>query len=144
MVASVLLNRWADVNHGHSLFPKQLPAVDRIQLQGMSFQGRHGVRASERKRPQEFKVDLEVDCDLEKPGRTDQLEDTIDYTRLRAIAEEVVEGESVSLLETLATRIAERVLKVPRVVAVSVRVAKQPASMQPIVAAAVHINRTRA
>ena len=118
--------------------------MDRIQLQGMSFQGRHGARASERERPQEFKVDLQVDCDLEKPGRTDQLEDTIDYTKLRAIAKEVVEGESVSLLETLATRIAERVLKVPQVLAVSVRVAKRPASMQPIEAAAVHINRTRA
>jgi dihydroneopterin aldolase len=118
--------------------------VDRIQLQGMSFQGRHGARPAERERPQEFKVDLEVDCDLEKPGRTDQLEDTIDYTKLRAIAKEVIEGESVSLLETLAAQIADRVLDVPHVAAVSVRVAKRPASMQPIEAAAVHINRTRA
>jgi dihydroneopterin aldolase len=118
--------------------------VDRIQLHGMSFQGRHGARASERERPQEFKVDIEVDCDLEKPGRTDRLEDTVDYTKLRAIAREVLEGESVSLLETLAARIADRLLDVPRVLAVSVRVAKRPASMLPIEAAAVHINRTRA
>jgi dihydroneopterin aldolase len=110
----------------------------------MSFQGRHGVRASERDRPQEFKVDLEVDCDLSTPGRTDQLEDTIDYTKLRAIAKEVVEGESLNLLETLAARIAEGILKVAGVVAVSVTVSKRPASMQPIEAAAVHINRTRA
>ena len=110
----------------------------------MSFQGRHGARASERERAQEFKVDIEVDCDLEKPGRTDRLEDTIDYTKLRAIAREVLEGESVSLLETLATRIADRLLTVPQVLAVSVRVAKRPASMLPIEAAAVHINRTRA
>jgi dihydroneopterin aldolase len=118
--------------------------VDRIQLQGMSFQGRHGVRAAERERSQEFKVDLEVDCDLNRPGRTDRLEDTIDYTRLRAITREVIEGESVNLLETLAARIADRVLALPQVVGVSVRVAKRPASMQPIEAAAVHINRTRA
>jgi dihydroneopterin aldolase len=118
--------------------------VDRIQLEGMSFQGRHGARAAERERPQEFKVDLEVDCDLQKPGRTDQLEDTIDYTKLRAIAKDVIEGESVSLLETLAARIADRVLHMPQVMAISVRVAKRPASMQPIEAAAVHINRTRA
>ena len=118
--------------------------MDRIQLHGMSFQGRHGVRASERERPQEFKVDLEVDCDLHTPGRTDQLEDTIDYTRLRAIAKEIVEGESLSLLETLAARIADQVLDVPNVIGVSVTVAKRPASMQPIESAAVHINRTRA
>lgn len=118
--------------------------MDRIQLQGMSFQGRHGARASERERPQEFKVDLEVEFDLSAAGRTDRLQDTIDYTKLRAIAREVVEGESLSLLETLAARIAHRVLDVPKVVAVSVRVAKRPAGMQPIEAAAVHINRTRA
>jgi dihydroneopterin aldolase len=110
----------------------------------MSFQGRHGARAAERERPQEFKVDLEVDCDVSKPGLTDKLEDTIDYTKLRAIVKEVVEGESRNLLETLATRIAEGVLNVAGVLAVSVTVAKRPASMQPIESAAVHINRTRA
>src|SRR6266852_9546578 len=107
-------------------------AVDRIILQGMSFQGRHGVRPAEREHAQEFKVDLEVDCDLSEPGRTDRLEDTVDYTRVRAIAGEVIEGESARLLETLAARIAKGVLGLPRVAAVSVKVAKRPSSMQPI------------
>jgi dihydroneopterin aldolase len=118
--------------------------MDRILLEGMSFQGRHGVRPVERETPQEFKVDVEVDCDLSEPGRTDRIEDTIDYTKIRAIAKEVVEGESQKLLESLAGRIAERVLQLPRVAAVSVQIAKRPASMQPIDAAAVRINRTRA
>jgi 7,8-dihydroneopterin aldolase/epimerase/oxygenase len=118
--------------------------VDRIILQGMSFQGRHGVRLAERELPQEFRVDIEVDCDLAQPGRTDRLEDTVDYTKVRAVAKGVVEGESARLLETLAARIAEGVLRLPHVAAVSVQVAKRPASMQPIEAAAVHINRTRA
>jgi dihydroneopterin aldolase len=119
-------------------------AVDRIVLQGMSFQGRHGARPAEREHAQEFKVDVEVDCDLSEAGRTDRLEDTIDYTRIRAISREVVEGESARLLETLAARIAKGVLSLPGVAAVSVKVAKRPPSMQPIDAAAVHINRTRA
>jgi dihydroneopterin aldolase len=50
----------------------------------------------------------------------------------------------VKLLETLAARIADRVLSLPGVTAVSVRVAKRPASMAPIESAAVHIRRTRA
>ena len=118
--------------------------MDRIILHGMSFQGRHGVRPAEREHPQEFKVDVEVDCDLGEPGRTDRLEDTIDYTKVRAIAREVIEGESARLLETLAARIAQGVLTLPMVAAVSVKVAKRPVSMQPIEAAAVHISRTRA
>jgi dihydroneopterin aldolase len=118
--------------------------VDRILLEGMTFNGRHGVSASERQRAQEFKVDVEVETDLIAPGRTDRVEDSVDYRLVRAIAKEVIEGESVSLIETLADRIAARVLRLPKVHAVSVRIAKRPASMKPIAAAAVHIKRTRA
>jgi len=117
--------------------------MDRIELRGMSFHGRHGVRDAEREQPQEFKVDVTIDADLTEAGRTDKLVDTIDYTKVRAAAREVIEGESRKLLESLAGAIAERVLAMPRVEAVSVRVAKRPASMQPIEAAAVRINRTR-
>jgi dihydroneopterin aldolase len=117
--------------------------MDRILLEGMSFHGRHGVRPAEREQPQEFKVNVEVDCDLSEPGRTDRIEDTIDYRRIRAIAKEVIEGESVNLIEALASRIADRVLELPRVAEVSVRIAKRPESMLPIDAAAVRITRTR-
>lgn len=110
----------------------------------MSFQGRHGVRPAERENAQEFKIDIEVESALSKAGQTDRLQDTVDYTRLRSIAREVIEGPSAKLLETLAGRIADRVLEVPRVGAVSVRISKRPASMEPIEAAAVHIYRTRA
>src|SRR6266852_1120734 len=88
--------------------------VDQVALEGMSFRGRHGVRPAEREQAQEFKVDIEVEAD------------------------------SVKLLETLAARIADRVLALPKVRGVTVRVAKRPVSMTPIESAAVHINRTRA
>jgi dihydroneopterin aldolase len=118
--------------------------MDRIELRGMSFQGRHGVRDAEREQAQEFRVDVEVDADLGAAGRSDRLADTVDYTRVRAAAREVIEGPSMQLLESLAASIAQRILSLPRVEGVSVRVAKRPASMQPIDAAAVHIKRTRA
>jgi dihydroneopterin aldolase len=47
-------------------------------------------------------------------------------------------------MESLASRIAAQVLKLPRVETVVVRIAKRPASMQPIDAAAVRIERTHA
>jgi 7,8-dihydroneopterin aldolase/epimerase/oxygenase len=118
--------------------------MDRILLEGMSFQGRHGVRPAEREVPQEFKVDVEVDCDLSEPGKSDRIEDTIDYRQIRSVVKDVIEGESQKLLETLAARIADRVLEIPRVGGVTVRIAKRPQSMQPIEAAAVRIDRTRA
>lgn len=118
--------------------------MDRIRLEGMSFQGRHGVREEERAHAQEFVVDIEAECDLAAAGHSDKLADTVDYTKIRAIAKAVIEGESAQLIESLASRMADQVLQLPRVEAVRVRVAKRPASMQPIDAAAVHIDRTRA
>lgn len=118
--------------------------VDRLELTGMSFQGRHGVRPAEREQAQEFVVDVDVESDLADASRSDGIADTIDYRELRAIVRDVIEGPSMQLLEALAGRIADRVLTIPRVEAVSVRIAKRPASMLPIASAAVHINRTRA
>jgi dihydroneopterin aldolase len=117
--------------------------MDRIELEGMVFSGRHGVRPAERAEPQEFKVDIKVDADLLAAGRSDRVEDTIDYRPIYAIAKSVIEGASAKLIETLAQRIAERVLELDKVAAVSVRVAKRPQSMRPIDAAAVKIRRTR-
>ena len=119
-------------------------SMDRIELRGMSFQGRHGARPAEREQAQEFKVDLEIQADLSLAGQTDRLADTVDYTQARAAVRDVIEGQSMQLLESLAAAIAHRVLALPRVEAVSVRIAKRPASMQPIESAAVRINRTRA
>ena len=82
--------------------------------------------------------------DLTEAERTDRLEDTVDYRQLRFAAQEVIEGEPKKLLESLAGAIAERILEIPRVKTVLVRIAKRPASMQPIEAAAVRIYRTRA
>jgi len=108
----------------------------------MSFQGRHGVRPAERENSQEFKVDIKVDAELGDASRSDHLADTVDYTQLRAVAREVIEGPPRKLLESLAGEIADRIVQLPRVQGVSVRVAKRPAGMQPIEAAAVRINRT--
>lgn len=117
--------------------------MDRIQLQGMVFSGRHGVSDAERSRSQRFTVDIEVETSTTRAGKTDRIGDSVDYRRLRAIAKDVIGGESAHLIEALAERIAGQALKEPGVKTVSVRVAKRPARMRPIDAAAVQIRRTR-
>jgi dihydroneopterin aldolase len=117
--------------------------VDRIVLEGMVFSGKHGLTDAERARSQRFTVDIELEADLARAARSDQIEDTIDYRRVRTIAKEVIEGEPAHLIETLAGRIALKALKVPRVAAVSVRVTKRPPSMRPIDGAAVLMRRAR-
>src|SRR5258708_15977277 len=88
--------------------------MDRIVLEGMSFQGRHGVRPAEREQPQEFKVDVEVDSDLSAAGNSDRIEDTVDYRQGRAITKKVSEGESQKILATLAAPNVHRVLQLTR------------------------------
>ena len=107
----------------------------------MEFQGRHGVRDLERERAQPFRVDVDIDADLSAASESDHLADTIDYTLVRAAAKDVIEGRPRKLLESLAGEIARRVASMPGVEAVSVRVSKFPAGMQPLDAAAVRVNR---
>ena len=122
---------------------RTITGVDRIVLEGMVFSGRHGVSDAERSRAQRFTVDIELEANLTRAATSDRIADTIDYRRVRAIAKEVIEGDAAHLIETLAGRIARKTLQVPRVVAVSVKVTKRPASMRPIAGAAVVVRRTR-
>lgn len=109
----------------------------------MVFSGRHGVSDAERARSQRFTVDIAVETDVSRAGRSDDIADTVDYRRLHAIAKDIIGGPSAHLIEHLVQSIAEQALKVDGVSAVTVRVAKQPARMKPIDAAAVEIRRTR-
>ena len=97
---------------------------DTILLQGIRLEGCHGVTDEERALPQMLEVDLRVETDLRAAGRSDDLADTVDYGPLLEICRETVETASFRLLESIAGTIADRVLAVPRVLGVTVRVRK--------------------
>jgi dihydroneopterin aldolase len=100
--------------------------VDRILMEGMAFFGRHCVCPAERELGARFTVDVELEGDLRAAGRSDRLEDTIDYSRAYDLVREVVEGEPCHLLEAVAERISQRLLSLPRVERATVRVHKKP------------------
>ena len=97
---------------------------DTILLQGIRLEGCHGATDEERALPQMLELDLVVEADLRAAGLSDELADTVDYGPLLEICRSTVEGGSYRLLETIAHTIAERVLAVPGVLAVTVRVRK--------------------
>ena len=100
-------------------------AADRIILTGMQFYGFHGVNAEERALGQPFVVDLEAELDLEPAGASDNLTDTVSYTHLYRVVQDVMEGEPYNLLEAAATKIVDSVfMQQPSVAAVRVRVSK--------------------
>jgi dihydroneopterin aldolase len=84
--------------------------TDRIVLQGMLFEGRHGVLSEEKATPQLFEVDVELYLDLRPAGESDDLSRTVDYREAFEIARSVVEGPTRELIETLAESIAARLL----------------------------------
>ena len=105
--------------------------------------GIHGALPEEHDRAQPFEVDVELEVDLTVAGRTDALADTVDYGAVAVAAERVVAGERHRLLERLAARIADDVLRVDgriRSVTVAVRKLRPPLPMD-LASAGVRITR---
>jgi dihydroneopterin aldolase len=83
---------------------------DRIELRGLRVLGIHGVLPEEQERPQPFEVDIDLEVDLRRAGRSDDLADTIDYGSVAGAVSAAVLGPHLDLLESLAERIARAVL----------------------------------
>ncbi len=83
---------------------------DIIRLNEMSFYGFHGVSSAEKETGRVFEVDCELEVDLAEPGHSDRLTDTIDYTEVHETIRETVEGNAFSLVEALASALADKLL----------------------------------
>ncbi|HSA62708.1 MAG TPA: dihydroneopterin aldolase [Nitrospiraceae bacterium] len=76
-----------------------------IIIERLEFRGRCGVTAEERARPQPLAVDLELDCQLESAGLSDDLAHTIDYAKVAQRVVEVGTAQDSCLLEAMAERL---------------------------------------
>ena len=117
---------------------------DRVVLRNMQFTGRHGYYEHELENPQPFEVDIELVLNLQPAGVEDDLEKTIDYGRVYAIARQIVESTSFRLLEGIAEAISHEILAEFEVIEVGVRVRKPRVQLGgPLDYAAVEIWRRR-
>jgi 7,8-dihydroneopterin aldolase/epimerase/oxygenase len=89
---------------------------DRISLLGLRVFGRHGVFEHERRDGQEFVVDAVLWVDTRQAAATDDLSLTVDYSAVADRLAAVVSGEPVSLIETLAGRLADTCLSAHKAV----------------------------
>jgi 7,8-dihydroneopterin aldolase/epimerase/oxygenase len=83
-----------------------------LRLTGIEASGRHGFSEGERDQPQPFAVDLvlAVDAAGDDPGST------ADYREVARLVRDVVQTTSFSLIETLASRVADEVAALQGVV----------------------------
>lgn len=101
--------------------------TDRIVLQGISARGFHGVLDVEKADGQDFVVDVTLDVDLRRAGRSDLLAHTVNYAEVAADIVALITGPGHDLIETLADQIAAAALRRPLVQAVEVTVHKPQA-----------------
>ncbi|MDR0848177.1 MAG: 2-amino-4-hydroxy-6-hydroxymethyldihydropteridine diphosphokinase [Propionibacteriaceae bacterium] len=87
-----------------------LSAFGHMHVQGISVWAHHGVFDFERRDGQEFTVDVDWWGDFEAPESSDVLQETIDYGQVASLVSEVVSGEPVDLIETLAGRVVDALL----------------------------------
>jgi dihydroneopterin aldolase / 2-amino-4-hydroxy-6-hydroxymethyldihydropteridine diphosphokinase len=81
--------------------------LDQIRLIGVTARGRHGVFPEERRDGQDFTVDVVLHVDTSPAAASDDVADTVHYGDLAVRIADVIRGEPVDLIETLAARIAE-------------------------------------
>ena len=77
----------------------------------MEFYGYHGVFPEETRLGQRFAVDLTVDLDLSKAGKSDDLNESINYADLYMVCKDIVEGQPYKLVEAIAEKIAGTILE---------------------------------
>ena len=95
----------------------------RVIINDISIYGYHGVLPSEQKLGQEFLVSLLLEFELPDSG-SDSLEEVLDYRLAIEAVREIIGGRPCKLLETLARRIAEKLLSLPGAREVTVKIGK--------------------
>ncbi len=99
-------------------------APDRVFIRDLAIRCIVGVDAEERREKQDVLIQITMHTDLRQAGRTDALEDTVDYRALKKRIIRLVEESQFYLVEALAQSIADECLRDSRVEQVEVAVEK--------------------
>jgi len=84
--------------------------ADRILICGIDCVAAIGVTVEERTIRQRLSIDVELLTDTSRCAETDSLKDAIDYAKVAALVAEVCQSRYYHLIETVADRIASRIL----------------------------------
>ncbi len=117
---------------------------DRIFIEGIKFHGFHGLTRMERQVGVRLSVDVVLEVDLERSGRSDRIVNTPDYRRVHEKVLELGRGRSHRLLESFALTVLDALLRDFPAERVTVRVRKETPVLNGIVdAVGVEMSRAR-
>jgi 7,8-dihydroneopterin aldolase/epimerase/oxygenase len=96
-----------------------------LTLTGLRFDANLGILDHEKTAPQPIRVDAELNLGTQPLlPRDDDIGHVLDYRKVRRIIIEECTAEHVNLLESLIGKLAHRLMQLPGVVGVRVRIAK--------------------
>ncbi|WP_373480366.1 dihydroneopterin aldolase [Geminocystis sp.] len=98
--------------------------MDSIKVTGIRGYGYTGLLPEERTLGQWFEVDLVLWVDLQPSGKSDNLDDTVDYRQAISLVKHLLKTAKFALVEKLADVIAEDVLKIKFINKVRVKLSK--------------------
>ncbi len=114
-----------------------------IEVFGLELKGFHGATVEERKTGQPFLFDVQLVAH-DAGVRSDQLADTVDYTKVVACVREVSDAQRFNLIEALAAAVADELLERFPASRVRVRVRKPKVRLgSPVEFTAATIERVR-
>ena len=118
--------------------------ADHVFVEGIKFHGFHGRTKLERQVGVRLSVDVTLELDLERSGRSDRMADTLDYGAVHKKVIEVGRGRSYKLLEKFTVTLIDELLEAFPVEGVTVRVRKETPVLDGIVdAVGVEMTRRR-
>lgn len=96
-----------------------------LALTGLRFHANLGILDHERQGPQPIQVDAELNQGFQPlMPHNDDISHVLDYRKVRQIIIDECTAEHVNLLETLIGKLANRLMQLPGVIGVRVRIAK--------------------
>ena len=97
----------------------------RLSITGLRFDANLGILEHEKAAPQPIQVDAELNLGTQPlQPRDDDIRRVLDYRKVRKIIIEECTAEHVNLLESLIGKLAQRLMQLPGVLGVRVRIAK--------------------
>lgn len=85
--------------------------MDQIIIKGLQVFAYHGVNPEEKENGQHFLLDITLYTSVKRPGRTDKLADTVNYSKAAKTALRVMTEASYDLIERAASRVAQQLLE---------------------------------
>jgi len=116
--------------------------MDKIFIRDLELRCIIGIYPEERREKQDIVINVEMHCDLRKAGRSDDLNDTVNYKAVKKSILKLVEESGFQLIESLAENIADIALADDKIQQVVVTIDK-PAALRFAKSSAVEITRSR-